>query len=347
MSDSTWDTAPLVAIPGGKGEPPRRDGFKSFSERLKGEREQRLDIGKRRLSFGVHFLDRALGGIFPNDVVLIGAKTGKGKTQLASIIAQSNALKGKRVHYFALEAEDREIERRAKFSVLYEVVRETCHDLRGGYDRIDRMSYLDWYAGDLEDITGPLEEHADRLLDKRFSTLHTFYRTTDFYASHFEEIVRSIEHDTDIVVLDHLHYVDSDDENENRGYKQIVKKIRDTAIAFSKPIVVVAHLRKSERRGAPLVPNEEDFHGTSDVPKMATKAIVLAEDKATDTGHPCLWSTFVAPVKCRLEGARARFIGRVNFDIRSGRYVDDFEVGNIVGDKFELADARKLPRWAR
>lgn len=337
----------LTTIPGGKADPPpRRDSFKSFTERLKGERQQRLDIGKRRLSFGVNFLDKALGGIFPNDVVLIGAKTGKGKTQLASIIAQSNALKGKRVHYFALEAEDREIERRAKFSVLYEVTRDACATVRN-FDRLDRMSYLDWYAGDLEDITGPIEEYADQLLDKRFSTLNTFYRTTDFYASHFEEIVRSIERETDIVILDHLHYVDSDEENENRGYKQIVKKIRDTAIAFSKPIVVVAHLRKSERRGAPLVPNEEDFHGTSDVPKIATKAIILAEDKATDTGYPYLWSTFVAPVKCRIEGARARYVGRVNFDIRSGRYVEEFEIGNVIGDKFEITDAKKLPRWAR
>jgi replicative DNA helicase len=337
----------MVAIPGGKAETPVSGGFKSFPDRCNGERGRRLEIGKRKLSFGVSFLDASLGGIFPNDVILIGAKTGRGKTQLASIISQSNAMKGKRVHYFALEAEEDEIERRAKFSVLYETVRQTCTQMRGGYERVDRMNYLDWYAGDLEDVTAPLEDLAQQVVEKRFRTLNTFYRTKDFYASHFESLVREVENDTDLIVLDHLHYVDSDEENENKGYKEIVKRIRDLAITFSRPIVVVAHLRKSERRNAALVPNEEDFHGTSDVPKMATKAIILAEDKTTDTGDPCLWSTFIAPVKCRLDGSRARYVGRVNFDIRSGRYVDEFETGSIVGDKFEITDNRKLPRWAK
>ncbi len=339
---------PLAAIPGGKSDPPpsELDGFKSFAERSMGERERRLALAGRKLTFGISFLDAALGGIMPNDVVLLGAKTNRGKTQAASICAQANAIKGKRVHFFALEAERDEIERRAKFSVLFEAVKAGVVATRQ-YDKLDRMNYLDWYAGELEDITGPLESMAQAIVDKRFATMHTFYRTQDFYASHFEKAVREVENDTDLIVLDHLQYVDSPEPNENKAYKEIVKRIRDMAIVFSKPIMVVAHLRKGERKNAALVPNEDDFYGSSDVPKMATKAFIIAEDRATDTGDPCLWSTFIAPVKCRLESARTRYIGRVNFDIRSGRYVDDFEVGNIVGDRFEITDTRKLPRWAR
>src|SRR5690348_4241502 len=98
--------------------PPLGATFDNFGGRIKGERVERLEMAKRRLSFGVKFLDDALGGIAQKDIVLLGAKTGIGKTTMASIIAESNAEKGRHVHYFALEAEDREIERRIKFRIL-------------------------------------------------------------------------------------------------------------------------------------------------------------------------------------------------------------------------------------
>jgi replicative DNA helicase len=88
--------------------------FGTFGDRIKGERAERLQLATRVLSFGVKFLDVALGGIMARDMVLLGAVTGAGKTTLASVIAETNVERGKRVHYFALEAEHGEIERRIK-----------------------------------------------------------------------------------------------------------------------------------------------------------------------------------------------------------------------------------------
>lgn len=341
-----FSEVPLRAVPGEIPAP--SGGFESFAVRTKDERSKRLEIGKRRLSFGVKFLDDALGGIFPNDLVLLGAKTGRGKTHLATLIAMENAAKGKTVHYFALEAEQDEIERRAKFSILSDMVREGCRAI-GNWDRADRMNYLDWYAGELEDIVGQFEGPVSERLGKKYGTLHTYYREADFYAEHFEALVQSVQAKTDLIILDHLHYVDSEDPNENRGYKAIVKKIRDASLRCGKPVVVIAHLRKGDRRGSVLVPDIEDFMGTSDVPKMATKAILIAPAFDFESGDPCLWPTYVNPAKCRPEGSRTRFVGRMLFDSRTGRYVDEYDLGTVTpsGDRFELADAQKLPRWAR
>jgi replicative DNA helicase len=55
--------------------------------------------------FGVTYLDAALKGICPNDLILIGATSGAGKTELCAQIARINAKLGKRVNYIALEAE--------------------------------------------------------------------------------------------------------------------------------------------------------------------------------------------------------------------------------------------------
>ena len=63
------------------------DGFQSLGERLLGERQERMDQRPHMLSFGVHFLDCSLKGILPTDLIILGAKTGHGKTALATLIA--------------------------------------------------------------------------------------------------------------------------------------------------------------------------------------------------------------------------------------------------------------------
>ncbi len=297
----------------------------------------------RTLTLGVKFLDVALGGILPHDVVLIGAKTGAGKTALASLIAVTNALVGKRVHYFALEAEEAEIERRMKFSMLGKLL----------YDRVARnvrrVNFLDWYAGKVDDITAPYEAEVDEKLATAMKTLRTFYRKRDFFAEDFQRMTQEIQAETDLVILDHLHYVDSREPNENVGYKAIVKRIRDVALDIGKPVVVVAHLRKSDRRSSRLIPEVEDFHGTSDVPKMATKAIIIAPAYDQESSDPCLWPTYLAPVKCRFDSSRARYVGLSTYDVRTGRYDESFTLGRLTpsGDRFESVPHNQQPEWAR
>jgi RecA-family ATPase len=240
--------------------------FGDFGERIRGERSERLQLAKGILRFGVRFLDQALGGIFPRDNVLLGAMTGAGKTTLASVIAETNVEAGRRVHYFALEAEDKEIERRIKFRILSRLahMRFASHILPG------RLNYLDWYAGKLDDLLGKWEGEADTLLSERYKTLFTYYRIRDFTAEDLEKSFLAIQEQTDLIILDHLHMVDYDDPSENRGVKTIVKRLRDVALEVGKPTVTVAHLRKSDNRSRKILPSLDDFHGTSDITKICT-----------------------------------------------------------------------------
>lgn len=337
---SAFDKAPILALPA-KAQPAKGE-FKSVAERIAAERTKRLELAGRVLTFGVRFLDVALGGIFPNDLVILGAKTGRGKTALATRIALRNAAQGKRVHYFALEAEEDEIERRMKFSLLAEWFRE-----RRNYDALRRLNYLDWYSGKCDEDTAKIEPLVDEMIGSKYRTLRTFYRSADFYAEHFEQLAKQVQDESDLLILDHLHYVDSDDANENAGYKRIVKKIRDTALDAGKPVLVVAHLRKSSsNRMAEPVPGIEDFHGTSDVPKIATKAIILAPAPSEPGGDPNLCPTYIAPVKCRADGSRTRYVGRCLFDVRRGAYDDEYDLGQIDGDDFVKVDEQYRPRWA-
>lgn len=315
------------------------DGFKSSAERIVGERDRRLANAQRTLSFGVSFLDASLGGIFPNDLVLIGAKTGVGKTQLAMCIAMANAAKGRRVHYFALEAEQDEIERRIKFALISDIARVEAPSL------FQRMHYLDWYSAQVDHEARRLEVRADEEFKRRWATLHTLYRSRDFYGEDFVRAAMAVQDQTDLVILDHLHYVDTADTNENRGYKDIVKQVRNAALMMGKPVILLAHLRKSDRRSEILVPDIEDFHGTSDVAKISTKALILAPAK-DQPASPGKWPTYFSPVKCRVDGSRTRYVGLTDFDSRSGRYDADFILGRITSNAFEQVAENELPYWA-
>lgn len=358
-------------------------GFKTFADRVGGERARRLKNAQNILSFGMDFLDRALGGIFPNDLVLLGGKTSSGKTEFATNVALHNARKKKRVHYFALEAEDDEIERRIKFRTIVGMV-QADQRLR---EHARRLNYLDWLGGKIDEITAPFEDRSEQQLVRELSTLQTYYKHGDFTAKTLVDSFKAIEGETDLVVLDHLHYVDSSDANENRGFKIITKAIRDAALQMKRPVLCLAHIRKGERGSEQLVPSLDDFHGSSDVPKISTKAVMLApaygyapvvyecrhcehqierteqEDRPKGSCASCnsdkpgwlkrkrswIWPTFVAPLKCRPEGSRARYCAIVNFDARANQYASEFTLGRLIdrGEKFELLDPHEEPPWAK
>ena len=77
-------------------------------------RAQRTEDGRlRRVMTGIRPLDEMLLGFCERDLVLLGARTGVGKTQLATAIAVNLALRGSRTLFIALEAHHREMEDRA------------------------------------------------------------------------------------------------------------------------------------------------------------------------------------------------------------------------------------------
>ena len=320
--------------------------FKSSSERVKSERDSRLVNSEKALPYHHAFLDDYLRCIMPHDLILIGAATGAGKTELARSIAASTAATGKNVHYFALEAEPDEIERRTKFSVLAGLVTRRGVSIPGG------LHYADWYCGRIEKYLGTLDYEADAIVADKFKTLFTYYRGSKFDHDDIKRLFLAVNSQTDLIVLDHLHYVDIDDDNENRGFKRTMKMIRDVALGMGKPVILVVHLRKRDQsRRREIVPSIEDVHGSSDVGKICTRSILLAPAaKAAIEEHPQRHGfapTFFSIEKDRVSG-KCPFIGLVDFDWRSKTYADSYTLGRAgkAGDKFEPLGLGDAPGWA-
>ncbi len=318
-------------------------GFRTAAARLTGDRERRLAVAPRLLTFGVRFLDLALGGIAPTDVVLLGGVSGMGKTEAARMIAQANAALGRRVHYFALEDDEPEIEQRAKYAILADILFSRV----GGSQLYERLNFLDWSYGRIDDLTGAFEAEADRRVEELHRNLFTRYPGNGFTIDKLEHAYELLGEDTDLIIIDHFHYLDFGD-NENRMAKQAMRRMRELVKRHHRPILLVAHIRKAERNGKRLIPVLDDFHGSSDVVKMATKAILLApaSDRTNSATH--LWKTYISAGKCRVDGSRARYAACVVFDARRRTYDEDFLLGRVspAGDKFTEVDASRTPGWA-
>lgn len=304
------------------------------------------DNSKGILKFGVAFLDEALLGIGTHDLVLLGAPSGAGKTELATHIAFTNAMEGKRVVYFALEAEQHEIELRTTYKY-----KALAYYKNGGreYTAYDR-----WIQGDCEHI----EKQSVEFPKIGVECLRTRYVSGAYSITDFLQDYTEIVNSSDLVILDHIHYFDLETENENREYKEIIKKIRTQVLENGKPIVVVSHIKKKDRRFPTLAPDQEDFHGSSDLVKMATKVISISPQydfsiykKTLDGGAmkvDCEGYTFIKASKNRRNGLPTRYISATKYDFRTNSYHKPYYLGSQkLKDKETIFLAEHdVPKWA-
>lgn len=318
--------------------------FRRAPANLGAEYEQRARLRGESLSLGVEFLDDALRGICPDDLVLIGAPSGIGKTQLCCLIAEVNISRGKRVHYVALEASAFEIERRLKFQILAEVFFADP----GRPDLGQRLTYADWAMGRFLDELARYERVVNARFEAKFENLFLFDKGDKFGVAEMTEAIIFCAQETDLIIIDHVHYFDFDDDNENRAMKGIAKTVRALALEEQRPIVLVAHLRKRDKMNDELCPGLDEFHGSSDLTKIATKVITFSPGKQTSDGT---FETFFRVPKNRNDGGVSRYLAREFFNPKRGAYeAGKYQLGWAEQKRskgFESLDNSLIPSWAK
>lgn len=323
--------------------------FYSAISALDEEAEHRKKVTENRISFGNKFLDDALMGIDRNDLILVGSRSGAGKTQFCCNVALSAIAKNKRVHFFALEADNYEIERRVLFQLFS---RNYFEDRKFAFTQIN-ISYRKWYEGkylDEENINYQHEIAARKLAKATLENLFLYYKQDTFGAEDLTSNILNIHKETDLIIIDHAHYFDFEDDNENKAIKKIAQTARSLALDLNKPIILVAHLRKSDRYSNELAPGLEEFHGSSDLYKIATKVVTFAPGGVTSDGR---YQTFFRTPKCRIDGGVVKYLAQLIFDPKTGRYNDEYELGwanQLKNDKGEPSVLKKLepdnyPEW--
>lgn len=330
----------LPAMPAGFDN--HTESFRPMPDRMDGELAERALNASKALPYHHAFLDDVLRAILPNDLILIGAPTGLGKTDLAMNIAATNAGNGRRVHYFALEAEPRELERRTKFALLSGLAHSSKHPLA------DKLNYADWLLAKCEDVCEQFNSQVERHIERKLRTFWTYYRGQVFGAKDLQQKILDVHKETDLIVIDHLHYIDIEaDEQETRAVGDVVKTIRDVSLRVGKPVILIAHLRKREQGSRRLIATVDDFHGSSNIVKICTQAITIERCHVVDPPQWYLAPTFMAVLKDRRAGAPP-FVAVTNFDRRKKCYEQTYTLGKLTkgGSEWQQIEPNDKPGWA-
>jgi replicative DNA helicase len=292
---------------------------------LERKKKKRI-VGK----FGVPFLDDFLGGIMPEDLIIISAPTGCGKTEMAVQIAYHNA--HKKVLLIALEADREEIENRSFFRIISKLYwSDSEHRRPRGF-----MSYRDYLQNTIN--LSQYEPEAIKIYKSR-PVPEVLYRDAEFTMNHLTQAVMGTNYD--LIILDHLDYFDMEqDVSENESMSNLMKLLRGINDTKKTPIVAISHVRKTQ--GKVKMPSLDDLHGSSNKAKQAKTVIMLSPDKENYIDGR-RFATYIQVLKSRY-GTSGSIVAHQLFDVGLNSYEDTYTLKQMNFDQ-TITDLVTMPNW--
>ena len=219
--------------------------------------------------YGVPYLDRELLGMSKSDLVLIGARSGAGKSSLAKIIYQANDKT--KTALFSLENYDGDLE----MSLLRKEYNKRTNSIYTA--RQWQMGPVNLNENELGAALGKIQKDMDgAFIFGRKPPVE--YGDSWTVESLTKMIIWCAQHGIELIIIDHLDYLDRDnpDESDNSHVTELMKSIRE-AQELGAAVVAFSHLRKPAGRSDEVViPNENEFIGSSNKVKQATQVIMFA-----------------------------------------------------------------------
>lgn len=317
------------------------------------ETKSRMSVDPTRIcTFGVKPLDDALIGFLPDDLIVIAADSGTGKSQIGLDIAVHNAMNGKNVALYSIEGNDESAISRIKWKVMRNLYYQ---EKRNDID----WDYRKWRMN--KDVTPAMVQieiaAMDYLNTKIGNRLHMYHAEEDFTLTKFKNSLgwfrkeRPGEHlmnqflDVDLIIIDHLQYFTLENPmNELSETTEILREVKRITEHQKIPVLLISHLRKKEKNRG--LPNLEDLFGTSNIGKICSQCIVLAPSYTDVDYYNDIYPTFFRFVKSRT-GLKSSFAILSDFHFRSGQYDSRYKLiyvhDNQPKDEFKL---HQLPKWA-
>ena len=338
-----------------------RHSFLSWRDGFKSEAEYRLDTDIEKLCrYGIKPLDDSLICIRPGELVVIGADSGVGKTEIAIQIASHNAKLGKKVALYHLEGGYREAVSRMKW-------KDICRHYYANHSGLD-MSYQKWVLNIEQDkLLTEIEalvwkEYEEKFGDNLFlhksdsdltiidflASLMDFHSLSTAAGAKFNDLARESGFDLDLIIIDHLQYFSLDQaENEITEITNIIRKVKHLTDKYGIPVVLISHLRKKTKdRG---LPDQSDFYGSSNIPKISTTSITITPQINKEDFVNQIYPTWIRVVKSRV-GIKPSIAMLCDFDNNQKNYLDKYSLYRVNGDGHtspEPLAQSELPKWAR
>lgn len=312
------------------------------------ESTERHLIASSVFKTGNPWIDDALaGGLNSENFVLVAAKTGTGKTFFGVQLASFAARAGKSVHYFALEAEKFEIERRRLYYAISRIVHRE-------YPTMPMPRYREWLHQGYDPQWAGIEREAADEISRNESSLTTVYArgiyTPEMFAMDVVGLLSKPEK-PNLVIIDHLHhfFLSGDEIDALKTCIHQLKRLKDD---LGVPVVILAQLRKNDiGHTKRTIPKLEDIRGTASLTDVATDVIIISkfpEEKTQELPDGMQFPMYFHVAKSRTAAEVIPFCGIVGFDFRTGTYEQKYAVAQVKSsDDPELLQRSKAPKWAK
>lgn len=279
--------------------------------------------------FGISYLDSKLNGILKGDLVLIGARSGSGKSTIADIIATYNAKNGVKVTLISLE----NFEGDNFLTKAYYKYKEITQDWE--------LTLRQFASGDFQMNLFALEQ-CQKYVQNEYKNICLINRQKDYTIENLKnDIVNAVENEnSQLVILDHVDYLDKyEGENEIAHITNLMKSIRNAQYAFKVPVVAISHLRKpSNNKMDVIIPSIDEFIGSSNKAKESTVVITFAPDDESNSDFPKgeNKSTWCCVRKLRMGGVD-NTCAKIFFNQKKGIYESNYLLYkvNYSGTKVE------------
>ena len=211
------------------------------------------------IPYGINYLDEALQGIIPGEVTLIGARSGSGKTELATHILQTQTEEMRSVCYFATDHENGEIQKRQNFKFIAERVKADP-ELKNL-----NLRYSDWRLGKVPEAVKKIQTDFKAL----FKHIPNNEVTSTFYernmpASKILNTMQNPQREYCLYILDHFHAVQLEGD-VFKAQREFMRALCSIAKSQRVPLIIMGQFRKSGAKGRAPIPEMEEFSGPGDL----------------------------------------------------------------------------------
>lgn len=237
-----------------------RDSMRNFVEHLEQTFDAR-DSGGLGLKTGIQDVDKAMGGMHPSDLIVVGARPGAGKTAAAISIMRSIAKTGKKVGFFSTEMSNYQV--MSRFVSMEANI--NAHKLREA--DLDDADYARLTAA-----TSVIDKLDIQIYDKPAITIGELSMQARAWAANGL---------VDFIAVDYLTRIKADKDygNKNLEIGDIITEFKNLARTLNIPVMVLAQLNRQGSSRKDKRPIMSDLRDSGIIEQEADQILMLYREE--------------------------------------------------------------------